>query len=230
MLFDLKAVKDNVRNRDGKRVFYLGKSDQLLSEARDWLTGQRIDILPAETARPEQYEILSGGVAEEKPEHMTHLHGNILVPKTHPRIAFRGAVDTLEGQLLLAIHQAEGEIRDKLQQVLQLTRNLIRWDVMEEPVEQQKLWGLTEQQIHERSHFPQKFYGQPHFMLTGMENALLLQINLARCAARNAELAAVAAFSDREGNPVRQDILLEMNRLSSALYLLMIELKAREEG
>ena len=228
MLYDVKAVQDNIRNRDGKRVFYLGKADQLLSEARDWLSRERIEILPADAARPEQYEILSGGCAREKPEHMTHLHGNVLVPKTHPRIAFRGAVDMLEADLLLAISGAEGELRQKLLEVLALTRKLIRWDVLMEPVEPEKLFGLTEQEIHERSHFPQRFYGKPHFMPTGEESELLLRINRARCAARNAELKAVAAFTDRDGNPVRPDILLEMNRLSSALYLLMIEQKAKE--
>ena len=54
----------------------------------------------------------------------------------------------------------------------------------------------------------------------------LLRVNRARCAARAAELSAVAAFSDREGNPTRPDILKAMNRLSSMLYIIMIRLKA----
>ena len=37
-----------------------------------------------------------------KPEHMTHLRGNSLVRKDHPRILFRGWIDALEGELLLA--------------------------------------------------------------------------------------------------------------------------------
>ena len=101
MLFTKDAVRDNIRNRDGKRVFYLAKGDQLTSDARDFLTRERIDILPAETAKPERYRLLSGGFLEEKPEHMTHLYGDVLVEKTHPRIAFRGAIDTLESEILL---------------------------------------------------------------------------------------------------------------------------------
>ena len=229
MLYDLKAVRDNVRNRDGNRVFYLGSGDQLMSEARDWLQKERIAILPASQAKPEGYHILSGGYTTEKPEHMTHLHGNVLVPKTHPRIAFRGAVDRLEGELLMAVSLSQGELREKLGQVLQLTRNLIRWDVMEEPVPEGKLWGLTEREIHDRSHFPQKYYNQPHFMPTGEESRLLLQLNLARCAARNAELQAVRAFTDREGIPTRPELLRELNRLSSAIYVLMIECKIQEQ-
>ena len=37
---------------------------------------------------------------EEKPEEMTHLRGNRLVPKTHPRIRFRGQLDSLMAQVL----------------------------------------------------------------------------------------------------------------------------------
>ena len=37
MLHTLEAVRENLRNRDGKRVFYLGKGDSLTSGARDFL-------------------------------------------------------------------------------------------------------------------------------------------------------------------------------------------------
>ncbi len=38
--------------------------------------------------------------------------------------------------------------------------------------------------------------------------------------------AAVHAFSDRDGNPTRPDLLRSLNRMSSMLYILMIQLKA----
>ena len=67
MLYSEEAVRANIRNRDGKRVFYLGKGDQLTSSARDFLSRERIEILPAEQARPQRYRLLNGGYAEEKP-------------------------------------------------------------------------------------------------------------------------------------------------------------------
>src|SRR5574344_983872 len=100
MLYNEEAVRANIRNRDGKRVFYLAKGDQLTSSARDFLSRERIEILPAEQAKPQRYRLLNGGYVEEKPEHMTHLHGDVLVPKTHPRIVFRGKMDTLESELI----------------------------------------------------------------------------------------------------------------------------------
>ena len=48
MLYTEEAVRSNIRNREGKRVFYLGKGDTLTSEARDYLKRERIEILPAE--------------------------------------------------------------------------------------------------------------------------------------------------------------------------------------
>jgi ethanolamine utilization cobalamin adenosyltransferase len=57
------------------------------------------------------------------------------------------------------------------------------------------------------------------------DGSALLQLNRARCAARAAELTAVQAFSDREGVPTRTDIIKALNRVSSMLYLLMIQEK-----
>ena len=220
MLYTRQAVQDNIRNREGKRVFYLGKGDQLTSDARDFLTRERIEILPASEARPDRYRLLNGGFMEGKPEHMTHLNGDTLVEKTHPRILFRGAVDTLEGELLLAAAGAEGEVRKQLEEALAYTRTLLRNEVLDEPVKEETLGGMDEKALRERSHRPQDFYGQPHFMPAPTDSQLLLQVNKARCLARNAELRAVAAFPTG-----REDLLRAFNRLSSFLYLIMIQLK-----
>ena len=225
MLYTEQNVRDNIRNREGKRVFFLGKGDQLTSGARDWLNRERISILPAEQAKIETYRLPGGGFVTEKPEHMTHLHGDVLVPKTHPRIAFRGAMDTLETELMLCQLVVEPDIRKQLGEILQLARRLIRCEVLDEPVPEGKLCGLTEQEQRRRSHFPQEYYGQPHFMPEYADGAAMLQLSRARCAARNAELRAVEAFLDRDGNPTRTDILRAMNRMSSMLWILMIQMK-----
>ena len=227
MLLTEKEVRDNVRNREGKRVFYLSPKDQLTSSARDFLSRERIGILSAEQAKPERYRLLSGGYLTEKPEHMTHLNAEFLVPKTHPRIVFRGKMDTLEAELILCQLAAEHLIRP-VGEILDLARQLIRSDVLEAPVPEGKLCGLTEAEIRRRSHFPQDDYGQPHFMPSAEDGPVIARLNRTRCAAREAELAAVEAFSDREGNPTRVDILRALNRMSSMLYLLMIQEKSKK--
>jgi ethanolamine utilization cobalamin adenosyltransferase len=218
MLLTEQAVRDNVRNREGKRVFYLSKEDTLSPSARDYLSRERIEILPAEQAKPELYRLPGGGFCREKPEHMTHLDAQVLVPKNHPRIRFRGAMDTLEAELLLCGPET-GEI-------LALARRLIRCDVLDEPVGEFTLGGLTQQEQRSHSHFPQKHYGVAHFMPDYADGPEILGLNRCRCAARSAELAAVDAFTDRDGVPTRPDILQALNRMSSMLYILMIRKKA----
>jgi ethanolamine utilization cobalamin adenosyltransferase len=224
MLYTEQNVKDNLRNRGGKRVFFLGKNDRLTPGARDFLMRERIPILPAEEARREEQAILGGGFVREKPEHMTHLNGDVLVRKTHPRIIFRGRMDTLEGELLLCQCKVPA-VRNELGEILRQARQIIRCDVLEEPVPAEKLCGMTEDEIRAHSHRPQDFYGQPHFMPEYTDGEAILWLNRARCAAREAELRAVAAFTDGDGVPTRVDILKALNRMSSMLYILMIRLK-----
>lgn len=226
MLWDEQAVRANIRNRDGKRVYYLGKGDQLTSTARDFLRRERIEILPGSQARPERYRLLSGGYAEEKPEHMTHLNGEVLVPKTHPRIRFRGKMDTLEAELILC-QLVPGAPEGALGEILDLSRKILRCDVLEEPLRQDTLCGLTQEEQRKRSHMPQDYYGQPHFMPQASDGSVIAGLNRARCFAREAELAAVEAFSNRDGNLIREDIPKALNRMSSMLYLLMIQEKAK---
>lgn len=224
MLYNEEAVRANIRNRAGKRVFFLGKGDTLTSGARDYLARERIEILPGEQAPLREYLLPGGGTLKAKPEHMTHLQGNVLVPKTHPRIIFRGKLDSLEAELLLCQLEVP-EKREALQEILSLVRHLVRWDVLEEPVQLHTLSGLTEEEIHHRSHFPQDYYGQPHFMPSVGDGREILFLNRVRTLARESELAAVNAFSDRDGVVIRPDMVQALNRVSSMLYILMIEMK-----
>ena len=221
MLYDETAVRANIRNRDGKRVFYLRSGDTLTPLARDFLRQEHIEVLPAQEAKPKGYRLLSGGYTEEKPEHMTHLNGEVLVLKTHPRIRFRGMIDSLEAELLLCGPET-GEI-------LQLARRLIRCDVLDEPVGDFTLYGLTAQQQRQHSHFPQDYYGIPHFMPDYADGEQVLRLNRCRSVCRQAELSAVEAFSDKDGNLIRGDIVQALNRMSSMLYILMIRRK-RTDG
>ena len=221
MLFSEENVRANIRNRGGKRVFYLKTGDTLTPSARDFLTRERIEILPAEQAAPTEFVLENGAVLHSKPESYTHLRGNILVPKTHPVIAFRGAVDTLQAELLLAQAAVPEPLRADVGEILALARNLIRWDVLEEPAVLDRLCGLSPEELRKRSHNPQDYYGIPHFTPACTDGPAILQLNRARCAARAAELAAAGAF------PTRPDLLQALNRMSSMLYILMIQLKKK---
>jgi len=229
MLYTEEAARHNIRNRGGKRVFYLRTGDQLTASARDFLSRERIEILPASQAAPERYRLLSGGYLEEKPEYMTHLHSDILVPKTHPRILFRGKLDTLEAALLLCQLEMP-RLAGELKEMLELARQILKCDVLEEPLKSMTLCGLTPEELRSHSHFPQDYYGQPHFMPQAGDGALILQLNRLRCLLRETELAAAAAFVPEEGPPRRTDLIQALNRMSSMVYILMIREKARKSA
>lgn len=228
MLYSEETVRANIRNRDGKRVFFLRNGDALTPSARDFLTRERIPILSASDAPIAEYQTENGAVFPEKPEHFTHLRGNILVPKSHPIIAFRGAIDTLQAELLLAQQAAPASLCRQLEEILTLARHILRWDVMEEPATMERLCGLTPQQLRQHSHDPQTYYGQPHFMPAHTDSATLLQLNRCRCAARNAELCAARAFENPDCTCRRTDLLQALNRMSSMLYILMIQCKKEQ--
>ena len=110
--------------------------------------------------------------------------------------------------------------------MLALARELIACDVLDKPVQWQSLCGLTEEQLRSRSHRPQEYYGVAHFMPACTDGQAILQLNLARTAARSAELAAAHAFTTPDGTCTRPDLLQALNRMSSMLYILMLRHKA----
>ena len=228
---DVRRMSDN-----GTRGPVVVNRDQKLTPgARDWLAAHKIQaVFPvggdAHIAPPStpQYRTLFGATLNEKPEHMTHLKGNILVRKDHPRIAFRGMIDALEGEIMLAqqASQAYPALVKELEEALALVRRLIRCDVLDEPVGELHLCGYDAGQLREYSHYPDKHLGQPHFLPAYTDGPALLAVNKVRTLVRQTELSAYAAFKDVEGNVTRGDIILALNRLSSLMWIMMIKLKA----
>lgn len=229
-LYTEEGVRACIRVRDGKRVFYQGPGDRLTPAAKAWLAREGVEIIGHEQRPPQTYNTLFGATLTEKPEHMTHLQGSTLVFKDHPRIAFRGFIDLLEAEILLAQQAAQRESQDRvvsdLQEILQFVRNFIRCDVLGEPLKEVHLLGLSAAELREHSHYPQKYYDQSHFMPAYTDCSTLLALNKVRTVVRQTELAAYRAWRDADGQVTRPDIILGLNRLSSVFWILMIQVKA----
>lgn len=168
----------------------------------------------------------TGAFYTTKPEHMTHLSGNVLVPKNHPRIMFRGKLDSL--QALYVLTQAElfaagssQKLIDDLGGMLGMLREMMRCEVLDEPFHNERLLGLSHEELHERSHNPMKFYSIKQMVLPdytmGRDYALL---NRLRTAVRETEVAASDAFHEGK-RCTRPDVIEELNRLSSAMHIMM---------
>jgi ethanolamine utilization cobalamin adenosyltransferase len=169
--------------------------------------------------------IFDGSVLySKKPEHMTHLRGNILVPKSHPRIVCRGKLDSLQAKILevqvIARRNAEFMMAEELQQLLDLTRRILSCEVKDEPLPPIMLLGLNDSQLREMSHHPHKHFGIEHILPSCAMGEVVVALNSVRTAVRETEIAAINAFSTEVGLE-REDLIKALNRLSSAVYLLI---------
>ena len=168
-------------------------------------------------------------VFEKKPEYITQLRGNLLVPKDHPRIRLRGKLDSLQSFTLMLLCQAEQEKRKgffkDLNEILEWVREILKSEVIEKPIKKRTVLDHTDAELRERSHNPKKFYNMGHLLPEPGMDPMLLQLNKLRSDVREVELTAVAAF--KEGVRVdRVDIIQALNRMSSAVYIMMLKFKS----
>ncbi|MBZ9634255.1 cobalamin adenosyltransferase [Clostridium sp. FP1] len=174
-----------------------------------------------------KYICIQGGYLEEKPEHMTQLYGNKLVPKDHRRIEFRGRLDSLqsnilETQVLASKLQNEGVVKD-LEQILNFVRNILRAEVLEEKLPEFSLLGMSENDLREISHNPKKYFNMDHFMPSYKMGEIVVALNSIRSNTREVEVYGFKAFKDIDGEITRNDIMKYLNRLSSCLYIMMFK-------
>ena len=154
----------------------------------------------------------------EKPEDMTHLRGNLLVPKTHPRIALRGHLDGLQARVLLmqAKYKEDEALRAALDSVLRYLRAILGAEVKEERLGEILLFGLGHEELRRMSHNVKEYFGIEHPVPDPTMGEQALELNLLRTQVREAELSAANAF--HEGDTL--GIIRHLNRLSSGIYIL----------
>lgn len=190
---------------------------------------ERKSVLP-DFEKPPRYTGVDGCYYQEKPEHMTALYGNQLVSKQHPRIVLRGKIDSLTASIvqaqfvLLRLNMKKGS--EALGEVLKYLQDILRCEVLNIAVEPVSLFGMDEKELHDRSHFPKKFYGIPHFAASVEDGEAVAALNFLRTASREVEIAACGAFLQPGGVLEREDIITALNRLSSIFYVMMFQTKA----
>lgn len=249
----LKVITEAIIREELKanepECYYVEEGKLLSPAAREYLQQRRIKVLKKGEKMPEavgmeevqqsaivvkdnpecvskytDYE--TGAFYMEKPEHMTQLSGNVLIPKNHSRIYFRGKLDSLQSlfvltQATLAESDGNQKIIDDLDNIRTILLEMMRCDVLEEAFENKEIIGLNHEQLRERSHDPQKFFNIKQMVLPdyklGKAYALL---NHLRTTVRETEVAGVDAFHEG-AKCTRNDIIQELNRLSSAVHIMM---------
>ncbi|MDP3480774.1 MAG: hypothetical protein Q8R88_13460 [Desulfoprunum sp.] len=165
-----------------------------------------------------------GTGAAKKAEHMTQLHGHTLVVKDHPRILLRGLLDHLQAEIILLQKLAgkKAALVADLADVLDLSRNILKSEVLNVPLEKVEMMSCNEAELRDRSHHPQRHFGIGHVLPDHRMDRMLLELNLLRTEVRKVELAAVTAFV-HGARVERPDLLLALNRMSSAVYVMMLK-------
>jgi ethanolamine utilization cobalamin adenosyltransferase len=174
---------------------------------------------------------------DTKPEFMTQLYRNQLIEKDNPVIVFRGKLDSLcamilEAQVLGGEKESLDFVND-LQEILEFVRSLLAVEYKCVPLGEFRVLGYSSNELRERSHNPEKYYGYKHLLMHHSMGVLSLRLNLLRTAARETELAATAiprdpivrnltaCESQDTAGHCRKDIVEALNRLSSLFYILM---------
>ncbi|MDX2494959.1 MAG: phosphate propanoyltransferase [Desulfuromusa sp.] len=214
-------------------TFYLHEDQILTPAGAQFLSDRQVKVLSGKDSAVEDSDsvqkyiaVADGTTYTVKPENLTQLTGNQLVSKDHPRIIFRGWLDRLQAETLLLqkqmVDSGDLSLSQNLGALLDRARAILRAEVVGEELESCDFLGLNETDIRERSHHPQKYFGLEHLEVSAEMDFTVLSLNRLRTLVRSAELAAVTAFSGT-GEVERSDIIQALNRLSSVVYVMMLQ-------
>ena len=178
--------------------------------------------IPVKNGKARYVNALTGEELLEKPEDWTHLSGNRLVPKQHPRIAFRGQLDALMAEIMVVQTEAEEDPRlvEELEELLGYVRRILGAEVKEVPLEEIRLLGLDSAGLRYTSHHVKEEIGIDHPVPNCGMGRICVLLNRLRTQVRACELSAVTAFMREDGTCSRKDIVEALNRLSSCVYIL----------
>ncbi len=169
-----------------------------------------------------------------KPSHLTQLDAHRFAPKTDPRIRLRGRLDTLHALALVVQARARADGWDRtagqLDTIAAYVRELLAAEYQARPPGAVALAGLDEDTIHHASHHPEEAVGLPHLVPDDAHPELLHWLNLLRCQVRETELLVLDAFPPGSSGEAGAGMSRGVNRLSSAVYVLELQVAAAATG
>lgn len=202
----------------------------LTPAARQFLLDCRVAI--SDTNFIEKASIYASKATKINSESYTELNGKNLVEKHSPRIRFRGMLDTFYGLIVEIELLATEENLSALVQELKIIREYIIQMMLAEASGKSlpfiNIHSWSSDVIRERSHYPLKYFGIPHFKVQPEDGYVMIFLNRMRTQVRELEVVGSEAFNKKSDALSRQDIMLALNRLSSIAYIMMCSLKAGE--
>ncbi|MGL4859462.1 MAG: ethanolamine utilization cob(I)yrinic acid a,c-diamide adenosyltransferase EutT [Enterobacteriaceae bacterium] len=159
---------------------------------------------------------------QNKTATMTHLDREWMVAKSDPRLQFRARLDSTIACAVWLQTELSGEVQPWLADIRSVLGNIMRADALSEPLAAYAIAGLNEQTLHRLSHSPLTLLQHDHIVPAAEHGRRVALLNLLRTQIRECEISAAQTFIDRNYQLQRPDLLQGLNRLSSAVYVLML--------
>lgn len=158
----------------------------------------------------------------KKPDTLTHLNAHTLVSKSDPRLAFRAKLDSCIATAVWLQLEVSSQAQLWLADIRSVLGNIMRADALNEALSDFMIGGFDEEAIHKFSHNPLKYLEHDHIVPSSNDGRDSCLLNLLRTQVREAEIVAATIFIDRDLVVSRPDLMQALNRLSSAVYVLML--------
>lgn len=230
-------TEDDIRSRNlaAGGVLTLAPGERLTPSAAEYAAQQRLRVeqggsVPAAACSEAEGGCPAAQACEcEDSQELTYLDKTTRVPKNHPSIVMRGRLDSLLAHLVLV--QTQFDPKDRQPAFLkQCLADLHAWvmltlkgEITGEAVCPQGMGGMDPETLRLISREPAKYLGLEHFAAEAALGGNVALLNWLRASVRETEVAAVSC----SGN---LDVICSLNRLSSAVYVLMLLTLAVERG
>jgi len=161
---------------------------------------------------------------------MTWLNADAQVPKTSGSIIFRGKMDSLLASVMLAQTQFDPKgrlpalLRECLLDVKNWVMQILAAEMSGQAPEITGMAGMDMETLHAVSRNPAKYLGMEHCMAHESQGSNVALVNWLRALVRETEIAALRNL------PGESPVCCALNRLSSALYVLMLLTMAAQAG
>jgi len=212
-------------NVPGRITLYAG---QAFEETPGTAVVRPQDHPPAESCAPKNAE--SCAKAAPVGQGLTHLDAASMVAKTHPRIEARGRLDSLMAAAVLVQTQFDPKgklpamLKDCLAEVKEWIFQSLAAEISGSILPPQGMGGMDADVLRTVSRNPRQYLHTDHLTPDAALGANIALLNWLRAQVREAELAAAKAAL------CRTDIQESLNRLSSAVYVLMLLTHLAESG
>lgn len=211
-----------IRWQDPKGQHFVSQGDELTDAGHL----KQVHALKSDNQRPQNRCQLCESEVAEKPALLTHLDDSHLVPKTHPRIALRGKLDSCISYCVLvqcAMEAQPDKLRSFMADIRSYLGDVLQAEVLNRPLPLPGLGEFDAQTLHRWSHNPMKHLGHDHMLPDAKYGLVVGQLNYLRGLIRELELQATSVFLDDtlKLSPLGEDIVAGLNRLSSAVYVVM---------